>query len=114
MRGGAARMAARDDCETCVMPAGIAGGIGGMETVGASGAFVGASTIVPSPTISLDAGSGEAASGGAATRGAATATDAGAGAGAGANCGASEPCGGAEAKPSGIPLIVPAAGGTDA
>lgn len=110
MRGGAARMAARDDCETCVMPAGIAGGIGGMETVGASGAFVGASTIVPSPTISLDAVSGEAASGGAATRGAATAT----GAGAGANCGASEPCGGAEAEPSGIPLIVPAAGGTDA
>ena len=107
MRGGAAGMAARDDCETCDMPAGIAGGIGGMETVGASGAFVGASTIVPSPSISLDAGSGEAASGGAATRGAATP-------GAGEDCGASEPCGGAEAEASGIPLGVPAAGGTDA
>ncbi len=105
MRGGAAGMAARDDCETCDMPAGIAGGIGGMETVGASGAFVGASTIVPSPAISLDAGSGEAASG----AGAGAATP-----GAGENCGASEPCSGAEAETSGIPLIVFAAGGTDA
>ena len=30
------------------MPAGIAGGIGGIDTVGATGAFVGASTIVSS------------------------------------------------------------------